>query len=409
VSSPALRPPPERPLKFVVKLLLALAVGGVCVGLVIKDMDAAATGQALERLPVAAVLLYILTLAITHLFRAWRWEYLLRPIGVRLPFRDLMSISAVGFMAILAMPVRLGEFVRPYLVVRQGKSRMTAILGTVAVERIVDGLLISIIFFTAYAASDRGSYPAFLAGAAWLSLLGFLTLTLFLGFALVRTEWTIRCAVKVTLLERLSPRLAEKVSDKLRSLIRGFRVLGEPRNLIPFLIQSVLYWGSNGLGMWLLARYMGLPISLSAAYATMSFTGVVITLPNSPGLVGQFHLGIKYGLGAYLPAALVNSTGLAYALVLHAIQFLWYVGVGFLALLLVPGGARSLRKVVSESNHIAEEGGAVAGEPSPAGLALAPDAPLARRAAGDAAGASAAAEAAAAEAAAVLGRPSGAR
>jgi hypothetical protein len=36
---------------------------------------------------------------------------------------------------------------------------------------------------------------------------------------------------------------------------------------------------------------MHLPISPVAAFAAMSFTGVLISLPNSPGLVGQFHLG----------------------------------------------------------------------------------------------------------------------
>jgi hypothetical protein len=51
-----------------------------------------------------------------------------------------MIISTVGFMAILALPFRLGEFARPYYVVRQGQSRMSEVLGTVAVERIVDGL-----------------------------------------------------------------------------------------------------------------------------------------------------------------------------------------------------------------------------------------------------------------------------
>ena len=59
-------------------------------------------------------------------------------------------------MAIQALPVRLGEFVRPYFVVRTGQSRMSAVLGTVAVERIVDGLLISSIFFASYWFSDRG-------------------------------------------------------------------------------------------------------------------------------------------------------------------------------------------------------------------------------------------------------------
>ncbi|MFH0901442.1 MAG: UPF0104 family protein, partial [Pseudomonadota bacterium] len=57
------------------------------------------------------------------------------------------------------------------------------------------------------------------------------------------------------------------------------------------------------------------------------------SLPNSPGLVGQFHLLTKLGLSLYLPEAVVDSQGLAYALLLHGIQTVWYIGAGTIAML----------------------------------------------------------------------------
>jgi hypothetical protein len=102
---------------------------------------------------------------------------------------------------------------------------------------------------------------------------------------------------------------------------------------------------------------MGLPISAGAAFATMSFTGVILSLPNAPGLVGQFHAGIKLGLLAYLPAAVVNSRGMAYAIVLHGLQTIWYVGVGLLSLPALSAGGRhtSLAEAVRESNLAAQD------------------------------------------------------
>jgi uncharacterized membrane protein YbhN (UPF0104 family) len=160
-----------------------------------------------------------------------------------------------------------------------------------------------------------------------------------------------------TFLRRLSPRLADKVADKLGALIQGFRALAHPRDLLPFLVQTALYWGANGLGMWLLARMMNLPIPLSGAFAAMAFTGVLITLPNAPGLVGQFHAGVLLALAAYLPEAILNSTGGAYAIAVHAIQFVWYVGLGFIALLFTGEAAGSLRSIVIDANRAAEQGG----------------------------------------------------
>ena len=342
-------------MKFLLKLALAVAVGAICVFLVVKDIDLRATAHALKRVSLPMVGVYLLTLGFTHVLRVTRWAHLLAPLGVRLGFRPLFVISTVGFMAIQALPVRLGEFVRPYFVVRSGRSRMSAVLGTVAVERIVDGLLISLIFFASYWVSPAGAWSPELELAAWASLLGFVAAMIFLAGALRFPESTVRVALTLSLLPWLSPRLAAKVRDKLRALIQGFGVLHQPRHLLPFLLQSLLYWGANGFGMWLLARGMNLPISPLAAFAAMSFTGVLISLPNSPGLVGQFHLGVVLALGAYLPHDVtVRSTALAYATLLHGIQLLWYTLAGFLCLPFLPGGRRSLREVVVESSRAAE-------------------------------------------------------
>jgi uncharacterized protein (TIRG00374 family) len=342
------------------KIAVSLLVGVVCVYWAARGVDGPAVMRALHELPASAIALYLVTVAVTHFFRAWRWEFLLRPLGVSLPLRRLLPISSAGFMAILALPVRLGEFVRPYFVTRERGLRMSAALGTVAVERIIDGLLISILFFVSYLASSGDQFTPALRFAAWLSLLGFVGLTTFLGLALVWTEGTISFALRASLLQRFAPDRAHKLGDKLRALISGFRALADRRNFGIFLVQSVAYWGMNGFGMWLLARAMNLPISLGAAYTTMAFTGVVLSLPNSPGLVGQFHAAIKAGLGGYLSAAVVNGPGMAYAIVLHGIQTIWYVGVGLLSMLaLSTGGPRtSWTDAVRESNRAAEDASA---------------------------------------------------
>jgi uncharacterized protein (TIRG00374 family) len=340
-----------------VKIALSLAVGAVCVAYAVRGMDGPEVLRALRELPLLAIVLYLLTLAVTHFFRAWRWEYLLRPLGVSVPLRRLLLISSAGFMAILALPVRLGEFVRPYFLARDGKLRMSAALGTVAVERIVDGLLISILFFVSYLASAGDVFSRELRVAAWLSLLGFVGLTTFLALAHVWTERTIEVALRVTLLHWIAPARARHLADKLRALISGFRALEDQVNFRVFLLQSVVYWGANGFGMWILARQMGLDISLFAAYTTMAFTGVVLTLPNSPGLVGQFHAAIVAGLLAYLPASVVKARGIAYAIVLHGLQTIWYVGLGLLSMsaLSARGTHASLAQAVRESTRAADE------------------------------------------------------
>lgn len=327
-------------MKLAINLALSLTVLALCLWLVWPDPHARAelerTLRGIDLASFWPTLLGTLALyVVLHFFRAWRWNNLLRPMGVSLPTGKLLAISSVGFMAILALPARLGEFVRPALLRQKGKVSASAVLGTVAVERIVDGLVVSLLVFGCSLAIHL-SHPAvekpWMMPMAYISLAVFLAATTFLAFALRWPRLTTRFAVKMTLLDRLAPSLAAKIEQKLYDLIRGFLVLKDWSNLVWFCVWSVVYWTANGLSMWVLARGMGLDLSLVGAFATMGIIAVGISLPNSPGLVGQFHWLTTLGLSLYVSDEIAHTTGLAYAIVLHGIQVLWYVGVGALAM-----------------------------------------------------------------------------
>jgi uncharacterized protein (TIRG00374 family) len=276
---------------------------------------------------------YVALLGVTHFFRAWRWKNLLSPMGIEIPTRRLLAISSVGFMAILALPARLGEFARPALLRKKGHVSATAVLGTVAVERIVDGLMVSLMVFVCFFARRGPDAPGWMMPTAYASLGIFLAAMLFLVFALKWPDATIKLCLHLSLLPRFAPRVAQKIDELLRKLISGFLALKDGRNLALFALWSAVYWGANGFSMWLLARGFGMDLSVVGAFATMGVIAVGITLPNSPGLVGQFHFLTLKGLSLYLPATVVGTSGLAYAILLHGLQVIWYLGVGGLCML----------------------------------------------------------------------------
>jgi uncharacterized membrane protein YbhN (UPF0104 family) len=173
---------------------------------------------------------------------------------------------------------------------------------------------------------------------AYLALAGFTVLFGFLVFAMVRPRAAVKLALTITLVERLAPRLAAVLEKKLLELIRGFEVLKDAKNLIGFVGWSLLYWGANGVSLYVLARGLGLELSLLGAFATMGLTAVGISLPNSPGLVGQFQWLTMLGLSLYLGPAVLDKhaalyvDALAYAILLHMIQVIWYLTMGALGM-----------------------------------------------------------------------------
>ncbi|HSN28782.1 MAG TPA: lysylphosphatidylglycerol synthase transmembrane domain-containing protein [Kofleriaceae bacterium] len=284
---------------------------------------------------------YIGLLVVVHVCRAVRWNNLLAPIGVKLPIGPLLAISSVGFMAILALPARLGEFVRPGLLRQRGISGTQA-LGTIAVERIVDGLIISLLVFGACFSLRSPTSPPWMMKMAWIALGVFTAAMVFLLLALRRPQRTVAFFLRLSLLPKIAPKIATAIEDKLVSMIRGFEVLNDGRNLAVFVVWSVIYWFANGLGVWLLARGFhtidpAFDLSLVAALATMGIVAVGIMLPNSPGNFGQFQWFTLLGasitiIGAADKNTAIYATAFAFANVHYFLQLLWYMGMGLLGL-----------------------------------------------------------------------------
>jgi uncharacterized protein (TIRG00374 family) len=324
--------------KLAINIGLSLLMLGVCVWLVWPGAtDRVELERAIDALSLAEFWPYLAgylgLLAVTHFCRAWRWNNLLHPIGVKLAPGPLLAISSVGFLAILALPARLGELVRPALIRKKGKVSASAALGTVAVERIIDGLLISIFVFGAFFAIRGPDAPGWMMPTAYAALGVFAAALTFLICALKWPEGTMRIAMGMTLLPRFAPRIATVIEEKLIAMVGGFRVLTDKKNLIVFCLWSIAYWTANGLSVWVLAQGMHLELSVVGAFAVMGLVAVGITLPNSPGLAGQYEWFTQLGLSLYLGEAVgMGGQGLAFALMLHILQVVWYVAMGAVAL-----------------------------------------------------------------------------
>ena len=87
--------------------------------------------------------------------RLVRWRLLLRaPDGGPLPATPLWHAVAIGFMANNMLPFRAGELVRLLAASRLAGVRFSAVLSSIAVERIFDGLAVVALLSVALLASD---------------------------------------------------------------------------------------------------------------------------------------------------------------------------------------------------------------------------------------------------------------
>jgi len=305
------------------KLVLSLVLGGLLAYVVHRlDVDIIPEARDFDGVAWWTVGGYVGVLAATHFFRASRWRFLVAPVKDDIPFWDGVLLNWVGFFAIFALPLRLGELARPALTkIRHGVS-VSAGVGTVAVERVIDGLVTSLCVVWALVALPhletddpivRGlPYYGALAVAMFAAAFGGLVLFLWQRALAVRLiDWTFGL---------LSRRFATLLAEKVGSVAAGVRSIAQPRLAAGFLAETLAYWTLNAAGMWLLAWGCGIDLTFGHAVALMGILAIGILLPAAPGLFGSFQLAVATGLKLFFGPEVVGGAGEVFIFLLFLIQ-----------------------------------------------------------------------------------------
>jgi uncharacterized protein (TIRG00374 family) len=311
------------------RLLQALAgllVSAGALWLTLRGKDLSAIWQAALGVDARYLAGYLAVLVLIHLVRALRWGILLEP-AARVPFARLNAVCAVGYMALVILPFRLGEFARPLLVADRPRLRVSAALSSVVVERVVDGLFTALLLVVSLLAVPEGTRGLTLARAAgWVVFLAFAAL---LGFLLLARRNRARAVgLAHRFLDPFSPGLADRAAGMADAFLRALRFVPGQGRLGLFLGLTALYWGANAMGMRLLARGFDLDLTPLQAITVLGILIVGVMIPAGPGMVGTFQAAVVLGLALFLPPATLDVRGQAYANVLWAAQLTLATGLG---------------------------------------------------------------------------------
>jgi uncharacterized protein (TIRG00374 family) len=284
------------------------------------------------------LLAYLLGWSLVHLVRAGRWQLLLAPLA-QVPMRRIFAASFLGFLAILMLPLRTGEVVRPMLIRDRRRLTVWAAAGTLGAERIADGLVLSVMLFLALLLArpieplpdHLGDLPirvSMVPTTAYLALIGFTGALLSMLAFYVWKEPTRRLLER--LVGRFSPRFSHWISTRLEGLAEGLSFLSGRRHALPFVLLTILYWLLNAACTWLLAWGAGLAgFTLIRGCVVTGVLAVGILVPNAPGFFGAFQFSVYAALAMFYPREQVFAEGALFVFLLYLGQML--VTFGFAA------------------------------------------------------------------------------
>ncbi len=289
-----------------------------------------------------------------YLIRAARWLVMLRPICPRARYLDVLSATCIGFTAVVFFG-RAGEAVRPYLISVKSETSFSGQIAAWLVERILDLLMIVVVFAIALTQVAHSSIQPSPKMDATLHTAGYLGA--FLGAAMIvllvglqRFKGNVQQRI-MSALEFLPDRFRLRIELYLAEFEKGIASLRSTSSVLLMLALSIVDWTVIAGAFVALARAF-------PATADLSVTDVVILLGfvalgsvlQLPGIGGGMQIVTALVLTEFYGLTLEAASG--FALLLWIISFVVIVPFGSVLAFHEGIKWRSLKDLHSASSEV---------------------------------------------------------
>lgn len=305
-------------------LLLGVALSGALLAWTLRGLHLEEFGRILRGLRaewvVGGALFYFTAVAL----RTWRWGVLLRGVQPT-RFGERFIALAIGYMGNNLYPARAGELLRAYVLQRRCGVSAGAALGTIVVERVLDGWMVLLLALVALLFSPLpGSLrPAVIAGGAVFG-------GAMLALAAIAAQAT---AIRSRLdhAARRWPRpWIQGIVGILGRFLEGLAVLRRPTDALAAGVLTALIWLAEAATYGLVLMAFPFQASFFALLAMTAAVNLATALPSAPGYIGTFEAP---GVAVLRAFGIPGGIAVAYVLVLHMALWLPITLVGLWLLL----------------------------------------------------------------------------
>ena len=318
------------------RVWLGLAISLIAVVIVVKSVDVQEIWSNLSKVSLGTIMslfaLYLLSMGI----RAWRWGTIIKQ-RKQVAFGQVFRGLVYGYMLNQLLPAKMGELARAEYLVRTEKSSRSYILGTIAMERLFD-LLVIFLFFVASVIFSASLMKQFKSNLFQVGL--FLLIASLAVFAVYNLRWFKRPA------QLLPKKPREFVYRVIDNMADSFKVLRDSMLSAKALIMTLMIWALTCISLYIIASELSIMIP-SYAYLFLVSAGTFgMVIPSTSANIGVYH---AITMGALMLFMVPKEQALSFAIVAHAFDFFPAILLGSILL-----GSSELKNIVKPTNRVPE-------------------------------------------------------
>lgn len=285
----------------------------------------------------------MLAYLVTHALRTVRLWILL---GKAISFGRVFAINTIGFLAINVIPLRLGEMVRPYLLVERESYSLGEAIAAILMERLLDVLLLLVMLLTLTMWIDLPNGGIQIQGVDVITVAQ-------RGSGILLCAGTLAGFAGVIWAEKLAKLFSHfPKGDLIQGFVLRFRtglhrLFAQPKQAFLLLFLSTAIWATTTSAVaFAMMAFEGLPVSIATAWSTWTITLCGMVAVPTPGFFGIFELSCAAALWIW---GVDQNLATTFAVALHVGQMCFTLVMGGLFLFLEGLSLRTLVQTVPES------------------------------------------------------------
>ncbi len=304
-------------------LLAGVVVSTAALVTVFYRVDWSALGAVLGRVPPLLLIGPSILVLGNVLTRAARWRVMLLPMHRYRLFRDMLSVYLIGYMANMLLPLKVGEALRPVLLTRRGGARLSAVLPSVVLEKLVD-MAAMLLVLAGCLALTKVSGDTLRGGAVFAGVSGAALLIAWIVHRVGTSN-----AARARLIGWLPAKTADFLDEQLALVANGIEVLRNPITAAWTLYLTVQFWFISFTTMHAYLALLQIEVPWHAPLVVIMVVNLGKAVPSTPGAIGVAHALYVVALSLF---GVPRSEALAFAIIAHGLGFVLVVAGGVVCL-----------------------------------------------------------------------------
>ncbi len=322
-------------MKIFIRALIGIGFGIGLLWLALSEIDAEQGRLLIGRASIPTMVLAVASYWIAIGFRVVRWRLLLSSTNL-LSFGQVSQALIIGYAVNNVLPARLGEIFRADFLRRRFDVSRSAALGSIIVERLMDGMSVVILLGIGLTAiGSLGSNKA-LVGAA---IAGCAIVVIGLAAVYAMIFWH----------DRLPLRRLPWLEKRVGTLVQGMMVVRGPL-VLKALVLSAVVWFFEAAAVHLIMRGFGIELAVAGTCLTIGAAALSTLLPSAPGYLGSLQVAFVLAYSALGVAPLLGVLS-ATAVQLLLLGSVTLVGLVMLLLSYFYGAAASVRQLAARDEQ----------------------------------------------------------